>query len=519
MAPNTSIRGGGANDCTNTAQLVLPALAVRADAQHAGRRRGPACRGRRRSTACVQPLRAERPGRAVRPDHQVGADLAGPVDDGRDRDRLVRPDRGHHVRQLGERRRVDRLDEDVDDAAAGQPDRERVVVADAVPLQDRLAAGHHLLRELVDRALDAAAGHAADRLAVGGHRPSRPRLAAGRCARCRPRWPARTARPRAYHRAISSTTSCMAGTSGEQRRPAGASAANECPSTKSSTCGSAATMPAVSGAYPGWPRCGLTHTTRCASRGSRAICSPSSVGVAALPAVGGDHDDRAAGHPALAPAVEERLQQLAEPGAAAPVGHGRRRPRPAPVDGSRLRSSRVTRVSRVPIVNTSVPGRRRAAACANRSSASAYGCIEPLTSTSSTSRRGRTRRRAAVAAAPARRRARSIARTVRRGSSAPRCAGRCRRDDAAVSPTGSSSGDQPAYARRARSRVSRPGRGAAAPRARWRSRRATLVRVGAARAAGRSVPGTATGRSTCDRRHGAAAAARSPAKYAANARS
>ena len=59
------------------------------------------------------------------------------------------------------------------------------------------------------------------------------------------------------------------------------------------------------------------------------------VGVAPLPAVRRDDDDGTAGDAALAPPVEEGLEQLAEPGAAAPVGHRCRRPPAAPPSGSR----------------------------------------------------------------------------------------------------------------------------------------------------------------------------------------
>ena len=55
--------------------------------------------------------------------------------------------------------------------------------------------------------------------------------------------------------------------------------------------------------------------------------------VAALPAVAEHHHDRAAGQAALAPAVEEEPQRLAEPGAAGPVGHRLARRRPAPARG------------------------------------------------------------------------------------------------------------------------------------------------------------------------------------------
>ena len=57
--------------------------------------------------------------------------------------------------------------------------------------------------------------------------------------------------------------------------------------------------------------------------------------------------------------------------------------------GSRDESSRVMRVSRVPSANASTRPRPTTAACRKRTSARAYGSIEPLTSQSSTMRRGR----------------------------------------------------------------------------------------------------------------------------------
>ena len=62
---------------------------------------------------------------------------AGPADDRGHRDRRLRAHRVGHRRELGEGLGVDRLDEDVEDPAAGQPDGERVVVGDAVALQHR----------------------------------------------------------------------------------------------------------------------------------------------------------------------------------------------------------------------------------------------------------------------------------------------------------------------------------------------------------------------------------------------
>ena len=91
----------------------------------------------------------------------------GVVDDRGDGDRATGVDGVGDGAELGEGLRRDRLDEDVEDAAAGQADREGVVVGDAVPLQHGGARGHDLLAELVDRALDAAAGHGPHGLAAG----------------------------------------------------------------------------------------------------------------------------------------------------------------------------------------------------------------------------------------------------------------------------------------------------------------------------------------------------------------
>ena len=82
--------------------------------------------------------------------------------------------------------------------------------------------------------------------------------------------------------------------------------------------------------------------------------------LAALPAVGEDDDDGPPGRPALPPAVDERAQHLAQPGAARPVRDGLAPPRRSARSGSRIRSSRVTRVSRVPRVKAST-ARGRAA--------------------------------------------------------------------------------------------------------------------------------------------------------------
>ncbi len=69
---------------------------------------------------------------------------------------------------------IDALDEDVEFAAAGQADGEGVVVGVAEPGPLRSApVTEHLPAQFVDRALDAAAGDAADRGAVLVHRDRR----------------------------------------------------------------------------------------------------------------------------------------------------------------------------------------------------------------------------------------------------------------------------------------------------------------------------------------------------------
>ena len=132
------------------------------------------------------------------------------------------------------------------------------------------------------------------------------------------------------------------------------SVARECPATKSSTYGSAATHPALHRLVAGLAavRVHPDHAVREPAQPRHLLAEQRRV--AALPAVAEDHDDRAAGHPALAPAVEEGLA-APRPAGCRRTSRGRVRPAAASArSGSRRRSARVTRVSRVPSVNTSV---------------------------------------------------------------------------------------------------------------------------------------------------------------------
>jgi hypothetical protein len=81
------------------------------------------------------------------------------VDHGRDRHGMASLYIRENVLELWERGPIDLLDVHVDDPATGQSNGEGIEVGDAVPLQHRRARRQDLLGELIDRALDAAAGH------------------------------------------------------------------------------------------------------------------------------------------------------------------------------------------------------------------------------------------------------------------------------------------------------------------------------------------------------------------------
>src|SRR3984957_20927095 len=103
-------------------------------------------------------------GGVAAPDAPARPGLARPRDHGRDRHRLAPLHGRGDLAELRETCLIDPLDEDVDDPAAGQPDGERVVVADPVGLEDGRTGLADLERQLVDGALHAATGHAADDL-------------------------------------------------------------------------------------------------------------------------------------------------------------------------------------------------------------------------------------------------------------------------------------------------------------------------------------------------------------------
>lgn len=161
-------------------QVFRAARSVRAVAQHSGSAGVQQAAGIM-AYETVQTLRAGAARHPVRPDEHAAAEaFRRPGDHGGHRDRPSGPYRLDHLAQLRERLGVDPLDEHVEGAAAGQPDREGVAVGHAVPLEHRPRTDERLLAQLVDGAFDTAARDAADRLASGAHQHRSSRPARGR---------------------------------------------------------------------------------------------------------------------------------------------------------------------------------------------------------------------------------------------------------------------------------------------------------------------------------------------------
>ena len=248
------------------------------------------------------------------------------------------------------------LDEHVDDPAAGQADGERVVVADAVALQHRTAVREDLLAELVDRALDAAAGDAADRLAVRADQHRRAGLARRRLAGADDGRQRRPSRRRPTSGRASSITSRTCHHLEQHLRSVGQAVPGD--EVVQMRQGGDASRRAPGRSRP-CRRAGSPRPRRCASRCSRAICSPSSVvSPRSQPSekttTTAPRATRAAPSGRGTPSAPRRAGcRRSSPGS--------RRPAAASAcSGSRSRSSRVTRVSRVPSVKTSVAAGARA---------------------------------------------------------------------------------------------------------------------------------------------------------------
>ena len=187
-------------------------------------------------------------------------------------------------------------------------------------------------------------------------------------------------------------------------------------------------MPRASGANPGLALRGFTHTTRCATRCNRCTCSASTSG-----SPRSQPSERiTTTAPRARPRSPHRSLKVRTPSPSrVPPDQSSTAPATASraASGSRDPSSRVMRVQRVPSVNTSTCARPTTATCANRTKARAYASIEPDTSHSSTTRRGRSpvRRWTVRSGSPP---VRSARRVVAPTSIGPRCrlVGRWRRD-------------------------------------------------------------------------------------------
>jgi hypothetical protein len=130
----------------------------------------------------VGPRGAEQPVRCVRTDHQPPSHPLG-IDVGDHCDHRNRPMPGDVLGDGAQLRKSSsryRLDEDVEDAATGEPDGEGVVVTDAVALQPRLSVAHNVIGEFIYRTLDTAARHRPAHLAVRRHHHRRSRRSRGR---------------------------------------------------------------------------------------------------------------------------------------------------------------------------------------------------------------------------------------------------------------------------------------------------------------------------------------------------
>ena len=428
-------------------QLVQPPLALRPVAPDAGQRPAASMPRASSSTASSRRSRAERAGRAVRARRRAGR----PAARGRRRRWRPRPARAASTdaatsASSGNVVAADRLDEDVDDAAAGQPDGERVVVADAVPLQRRAARSS--ITSLAS-SYTAPSTQPPDTLPTTSP-------------------PATPPSPRPAARgALRKVRTTVASPNVAPRRATSAAILGE-----HVTHAGRVTLAPVPRARPGCARPRSRRRTaapppsrRSAARSRAALVRVDPHDPVGEPAQPGHllaeqrprrrapsrreaiTDDRAARHAALAAAVEELLAAPRRAGCRRSSRAWRADAAASAASGSRWRSSRVTRVSRVPSgehlgAARRARDRRRARSAAARRRT---GAIEPLTSTSSTTRRGRVRvrrcrSRADLAAARAASRARSGA-----GRAGPGAARREPPRARGAPPARRSSGDQPVH--------------------------------------------------------------------------
>ena len=117
----------------------------------------------------VEPGGPERTLSPIGAHHEMTADGVRALDNGRDRDGLLRRDARSDPLELRPGRLVDPLDEHLEDSAAREPDRERIVITHAIRLEPANAVSENVLAHLKECSLDASAAHRSDSLAGVGH--------------------------------------------------------------------------------------------------------------------------------------------------------------------------------------------------------------------------------------------------------------------------------------------------------------------------------------------------------------
>ena len=338
---------------------------------------------------------------------------------------------------------IEAVHEDVDLAAAGKPDLERLVVGDPVGEEPRLRACEHLARvrrrrrSRRSRPTPSRRARPSPRRRTSSRPAAAPRAASPRPSRPRPSSP-RRASARASCGDVAHHAACLrsmpASDGGELLEARHVVARQE---AVDRTAAPPASRRRAAGSS-GWPLSGLTHTTAKAWRASRAISRPTSAA--------SSRSQPSERITTTAPRVRARrpqsslkcLERRADPRAARPVDDARR---------GRVERRARGRATRAPASAGSGACRRRTsrrrgpsrcAACRKSSSAREYVSIEPETSQISdelalaldagavrAARAGRRRSRARRAPAAAGRAARRAGSRRRRRER--RC-GRCGRD-------------------------------------------------------------------------------------------
>ena len=187
-------------------------------------------------------------------------------------------------------------------------------------------------------------------------------------------------------------------------------------------------MPPASGWYAEWPFSGLSQTIARDLRCRRRHRLREEGGVAPLPAVRRDNDDRAARHPAAAVDAVEGVERLADAGAAGPVAHRLRGPLERAVGVAAVEERRQVGEPRAERERLDLPARWRPRPAGTAPARGRTAPSSPEMSQMNTTRRSTSFwwRKARSIGSPSERIERRI---VRRGSiSSPPCDGSSRRE-------------------------------------------------------------------------------------------